>query len=108
MNSETPRVDEVVGQREFGSLADSEYVRLARQLERELAEMIGQRDEALAAQLTAKDSIIKDRDQWKAVAQEVISKFQHRHVNNGTDDACKQCGFDLRHEIHERFNEQNK
>lgn len=33
--SDTPRTDSVVGQREYGSLSDSEYVRLARQLERE-------------------------------------------------------------------------
>lgn len=35
--------------------------------------------------------------------EEVISKFKHIHVNNGINDACKQCGFDLRHEIHERI-----
>lgn len=44
----------------------------------------------------------QDRDQWKSLAQEVISKFKHTHVNNGIDDSCKQCGFDLRHEIHKR------
>jgi imidazolonepropionase-like amidohydrolase len=31
----TPQTDAVVGQREYGSLADSEYVRLARKLEQE-------------------------------------------------------------------------
>ena len=36
--SETPRTDAVIGQREYGSYADSEYVRLARELERELIE----------------------------------------------------------------------
>lgn len=34
----TPRTDAVVGQRECGSLSDSEYVRLSRELERELIE----------------------------------------------------------------------
>lgn len=28
---------------------------------------------------------------------------RHRHVNNGVDDACKQCGRDLRNDIHERI-----
>lgn len=28
---------------------------------------------------------------------------QHTHVNNGVDDACKQCGKDLRDEIHNRI-----
>ena len=31
--------------------------------------------------------------------------FRHTHVNNGIpgDDRCKQCGLDLRHEIHKRI-----
>jgi len=36
--SDTPRTDAIIGQREFGSLPDSEYCALARTLERELAE----------------------------------------------------------------------
>lgn len=69
MNTTTPRTDAVVGQREFGSLADSEYVRLARQLERELADvnterynLVVQRDQVLhllqgGNALTAEDVI---------------------------------------------------
>jgi hypothetical protein len=32
-----------------------------------------------------------------------LEKFKHTHVNNGVDDACKQCGLDLRNEIHTRL-----
>ena len=38
--SDTPRTDAIIGQREFGSLPDSEYCALARTLERELAEAL--------------------------------------------------------------------
>jgi len=38
--SKTPRTDAVVGQREYGNYQDSEYARLARTLELELAEQI--------------------------------------------------------------------
>lgn len=34
------------------------------------------------------------------------SLARHRHVNNGIDDACKDCGKDLRDEIHFRIGEQ--
>lgn len=37
---------------------------------------------------------------------EVLATFKHRHVNNGENDACKKCGLDLRHEIHERITAQ--
>ncbi len=32
----------------------------------------------------------------------LLKTFAHYHVNNGhnKDDSCKQCGLDLRHEIH--------
>lgn len=33
---------------------------------------------------------------------ELEERFKHRHVNNGVDDACKECRFDLRDPIHER------
>jgi uncharacterized protein with PIN domain len=33
----------------------------------------------------------------------VLKIFRHVHVNNGEDDACKKCGLDLWHEIHERI-----
>lgn len=39
-------------------------------LERELAEMTGQRDGALADSLTAKDGIIHDRDDWHKLADD--------------------------------------
>lgn len=35
--------------------------------------------------------------------EQVLQAFRHCHVNNGADDACKKCGLDLRHEIHERL-----
>jgi len=38
----------------------------------------------------------------EAELNQLLTAFRHRHVNNGEDDACKACGFDLRHEIHER------
>lgn len=31
--------------------------------------------------------------------------FKHMHVNNGKNDSCKQCGLDLRNEIHLRMGE---
>lgn len=40
--------------------------------------------------------------QMEAELDEVLQAFRHRHVNNGENDVCKQCGLDLRHEIHER------
>lgn len=47
------------------------------------------------------------RDQLRARVAELeadkrsyLQAFHHRHVNNGTDDACKQCGLDLRNPIH--------
>lgn len=29
-----------------------------------------------------------------------VGAFRHPHVNNGEDDACRQCGLDLRNPIH--------
>lgn len=29
-----------------------------------------------------------------------VRTFRHRHVNNGKDDSCKQCGLDLRDLMH--------
>jgi hypothetical protein len=44
-----------------------------------------------------------------AIADEVESRTveAHTHVNNGIDDACKQCGKDLRDQIHKRSNPHN-
>jgi protein-arginine kinase activator protein McsA len=33
---------------------------------------------------------------------DMVATFKHRHVNNGIDDGCKQCGRDLRDEVHVR------
>lgn len=41
----------------------------------------------------------------KRTNQALLAHFQHYHVNNGIDDTCKECGFDLRHEIHFRAKE---
>jgi len=32
----------------------------------------------------------------------MTSAFAHMHVNNGTDDFCKQCGLYLTHPVHLR------
>jgi len=44
------------------------------------------------------DTLARERDQ-------LLATFRHTHVNNGVDDACKQCGLDLRNEIHKRLSE---
>lgn len=33
---------------------------------------------------------------------ELEARFAHYHVNNGEDDACAMCRFDLRDPIHKR------
>ena len=33
---------------------------------------------------------------------ELEQRFAHMHVNNGVDDSCKVCRFDLRDPIHKR------
>jgi predicted RNase H-like nuclease (RuvC/YqgF family) len=35
-------------------------------------------------------------------SQTLRATFRHIHVNNGLDDACRQCGLDLRNPIHQR------
>jgi hypothetical protein len=42
---------------------------------------------------------------FKAMTEPLKSQARHRHVNNGVDDACKECGKDLRNEIHLRVGE---
>ena len=36
------------------------------------------------------------------LSEQVKQQARHMHVNNGVDDACKECGKDLRDEIHLR------
>lgn len=36
----------------------------------------------------------------EAIDMFIQQKFKHYHVNNGVDDYCKECGYDLRSEIH--------
>lgn len=43
---------------------------------------------------------------FKALTEQKAPEIRHRHVNNGSDDACKDCGKDLRDEIHFRVGEQ--
>ncbi len=33
----------------------------------------------------------------------IETRFRHIHVNNGSDDTCKECGLDLRDAIHTRI-----
>ena len=40
------------------------------------------------------------RSESAARINELESTFKHYHVSNGVDDACKQCGLDLRDPIH--------
>lgn len=45
------------------------------------------------------------RYELRAVIREVDTlrrAFAHTHVNNGTDDACAECGLDLRNPVHTR------
>ena len=37
--------------------------------------------------------------------KQLLKTFGHCHINNGEDDACEQCGLDLRNEIHFRSKE---
>lgn len=46
--------------------------------------------------------INSDRWNWRWADE----RPTHMHVNNGVDDACKECGKDLRNEIHTRTNTQ--
>lgn len=34
---------------------------------------------------------------------ELEARFRHTHVNNGSDDSCAVCGFDLRDAVHKRI-----
>ena len=48
-----------------------------------------------------------DNDGFKITQREyyaLINAFRHIHVNNGVDDACRQCGLDLRNPVHMRAN----
>ena len=36
--------------------------------------------------------------------KELVAAFAHRHRNNGVNDACKDCGFDLRDPLHAPVN----
>lgn len=38
----------------------------------------------------------------QAENERLLGAFRHWHVNNGTNDACRQCGLDLRDEVHIR------
>jgi hypothetical protein len=44
-------------------------------------------------------------DFFKAAQKDHESKqaARHTHVNNGVNDNCKECGRDLRHEVHLRI-----
>ncbi len=42
---------------------------------------------------------------FAALTEPIKKQARHTHVNNGTDDACKECGKDLRDEIHLRVGE---
>ena len=42
---------------------------------------------------------------FEALTEPIKQQSRHRHVNNGVDDACKECGKDLRNEIHLRVGE---
>ena len=48
-------------------------------------------------------NLAKQRDALLAEVERLRNIFKHYHVNNGVDDACKQCGLDLRNEIHTRL-----
>lgn len=43
-----------------------------------------------------------DIEELKKRILQLESVFRHRHVNSGIehDDSCKQCGLDLRDEVH--------
>ncbi len=42
---------------------------------------------------------------FKALSGQSKELARHVHVNNGVNDACKECGKDLRDEIHLRWSE---
>jgi hypothetical protein len=41
----------------------------------------------------------------KALTESTKTQARHRHVNNGVDDGCRECGNDLRDDIHFRVGE---
>lgn len=83
MNTPTPRTDAVVGQREFGSLADSEYVRLARQLERELGEAKSEADSKIQHLLH------HCKDAECSTCAEIVCK--HHEALHFHHDGCPAC-----------------
>ena len=46
------------------------------------------------------DRLTEGQEQQAAEIESLISIYRHYHQNNGQDDACRQCGLDLRNEIH--------
>jgi uncharacterized protein with LGFP repeats len=42
---------------------------------------------------------------FAVLTEPIKQQSRHTHVNNGADDACKECGKDLRDEIHFRVGE---
>ena len=47
------------------------------------------------------DCVSELRDENKT-RRKALEKFQHWHINNGLNDACANCGLDLRNEVHRR------
>jgi hypothetical protein len=46
------------------------------------------------------DSLRWDTDQRNDGWERRFKEFSHMHVDNGKDDTCAYCGFDIRHELH--------
>jgi len=55
--------------------------------------------DALLEQLS-EEQLTKDVAKAEAEIEALREAFSHTHVNNQEDDACKECGLDLRNAIH--------
>jgi len=66
----------------------------------ELKQDLGDYMQAANIEANEVDRLQKVIAQLQAEMDLLLSKSIHYHVNNGVDDTCNQCGFDLRNPIH--------
>ena len=67
---------------------------------REAKERIKQLEESCIESDKAVVKLMAECERLEAENKQLIYIFRHYHVYNGIDDACKDCGLDLRNDIH--------